>query len=70
MVALFFIARLWKLLSDLEKNNRITDNNLKVYDKIIEEKIKKEEKAKKEYESKIIDYLEKIENNTKHKTKK
>lgn len=69
-VALLFIIWLWKLLNDLEKNNRITDNNLKIYDKIIKEKIKKEDKAKKEYETKIIDYLEKIENNTKHKTKK
>ena len=56
-VALLFIIRLIKSFSDLKKNNNITNNNLKVYDKIIEEKIKKEEKVKKEYETKILEYL-------------
>lgn len=64
-VALLFIIRLIKLLNDLEKNNRITDNNLKVYDKIIEEKIKKEDKANKEYKDKKIALLEEIRDNTK-----
>jgi len=59
-VALLFIIRLWKLLNDIEKNNRITNKNLKTYDKIIEEKIEKEEKAKKEYEAKILEYLKGI----------
>lgn len=59
-VALLFIIRLIKSFSDLEKNNKITNNNLKIYDKIIEEKIKKEEKAKKEYENKVLEYLKEI----------
>ena len=59
-IALLFIIRLIKLLYDIDKNNKITNNNLKFYDEIIEEKIKKEEKAKKEYEAKILEYLKKI----------
>jgi len=56
-VTLLFIIRLIKSFSDLKKNSNITNNNLKIYDKIIEEKIKKEEKVKKEYETKILEYL-------------
>lgn len=59
-VALLFMIRLIKLLNDLEKNNKITDSNLKVYNKIIQEKIEKEEHAKKEYEKKIANYLKEI----------
>jgi len=64
-VSLIFIIRLWKLFSDLKRNNKITDNNLKVYKKVILERLEEKEKSEKEYKEKITDILDEIRKNTK-----
>lgn len=56
-VSLLFTIRLWKLFYDLKRNNRITDDNLKVYNKVIMEKIEEKNKEEKKYRKKIISYL-------------
>lgn len=64
-IAVFFIIRLRKLFHDIDKNNEITNYNLKIYDKIISKKIKEKQKSEKEYKEKIVNLLEKISENTK-----
>ena len=64
-ISLLFIIRLWKLFYDLKINNKITDNNLKVYKKVIFKRLEKKEKSEKEYKEKITNLLDEIRKNTK-----
>lgn len=60
IISVAFIIRLIRFWYVSNKQNNIINKNITVYNKIIQEKIEKEEKAKKEYEAKILEYLKGI----------
>jgi len=70
IVSTLFIYRLIKFFHIVDKTNKITDYNIKVYNKVIMKKLEKEEESEKEYKDKKIALLEEIKDNTKSKTKK
>ncbi|MBQ7617096.1 hypothetical protein IJS64_03905 [bacterium] len=51
------------MFSDLSINNKITNDNLMTYNKVILKKLKEEEKSEKEYKDKVITTLDKISKN-------
>ena len=60
-----FVLRLRRLFKDLEKNNKITNDNLETYNKVILGKIEEKEKSEKEYKNEVLNCLKDIKNNTK-----
>lgn len=60
-----FIMRFRKLFKDLEENNRITNYNLEMYDKIILIKLKEKERKEEKYKKEISSYLKSISENIK-----
>lgn len=63
ILSIGLIIRISKLFSDLSINNKITNNNLMTYNKVILKKLKEEEKSEKEYKDKVITTLDKISKN-------
>ena len=63
ILSIGLIIRISKLFSDLSINNKITNNNLMTYKKVILKKLKEEEKSEKEYKDKVITTLDKISKN-------
>lgn len=60
IISIAFIARLIRFWYVSNKQNNIINKNITVYNKIIQEKLGKEEQDKKEYEAKILEYLKGI----------
>lgn len=60
VISIAFICRLIRFWYVSNKQNNIINKNITVYNKIIQEKIEKEEKVKKKYQSKIEKYLKEI----------
>jgi len=60
IISIAFIARLIRFKYVADKQNNIINQNITVYNKIIQEKIEKEEQDKKEYENRIVNYLKEI----------
>lgn len=63
ILSIGLIIRISKLFSDLSINNKITNDNLMTYNKVILKKLKEEEKSEKEYKDKVITTLDKISKN-------
>ena len=69
VVSILFVYRLIKFFYIIDKTHKITDYNIKVYNKVIMDKLEKEEEQEKKYKDKKIVLLEEIRDNTRQKTK-
>jgi membrane protein insertase Oxa1/YidC/SpoIIIJ len=65
IISVAFIARLIRFKYVADKNNTIINNNIKIYNKVIFEKLEEKEKSEKEYKEKITNLLDEIRKNTK-----